>query len=51
MRLSLNGTFRAFVGDNLPEKQRTLGFAMQSFSLVWCRVGSLLPYIFTNVFG
>jgi maltose/moltooligosaccharide transporter len=23
--------FRAFVGDNLPEKQRTMGFAMQSF--------------------
>jgi maltose/moltooligosaccharide transporter len=25
--------FRAFVGDNLPEKQRTMGFAMQSFLL------------------
>ena len=23
--------FRAFVGDNLPAKQRTMGFAMQSF--------------------
>jgi maltose/moltooligosaccharide transporter len=23
--------FRAFVGDSLPEKQRTMGFAMQSF--------------------
>ena len=23
--------FRAFVGDNLPSKQRTTGFAMQSF--------------------
>jgi hypothetical protein len=29
----LDGTFRAFVGDNLPESQRTLGFAMQSFLL------------------
>lgn len=23
--------FRAFVGDNLPSEQRTMGFAMQSF--------------------
>ncbi len=44
--------FRAFVGDNLPEKQRTLGFAMQSFFIgIGAVVGSLLPYIFTNVFG
>ena len=44
--------FRAFVGDNLPEKQRTLGFAMQSFFIgLGAVVGSLLPYIFTNVFG
>jgi maltose/moltooligosaccharide transporter len=27
--------FRAFVGDNLPEKQRTMGFAMQSFFMDW----------------
>lgn len=44
--------FRAFVGDNLPEKQRTLGFAMQSFFIgIGAVVGSALPYIFTNVFG
>jgi len=44
--------FRAFVGDNLPEKQRTLGFAMQSFFIgIGAVVGSLLPYAFTNWFG
>ena len=44
--------FRAFVGDNLPDKQRTLGFAMQSFFIgTGAVVGSLLPYMFTNWFG
>jgi maltose/moltooligosaccharide transporter len=44
--------FRAFVGDNLPERQRTLGFAMQSFFIgIGAVVGSLLPYMFTNWFG
>jgi maltose/moltooligosaccharide transporter len=44
--------FRAFVGDNLPEKQRTLGFAMQSFFIgLGAVVGSALPYIFTNWIG
>ncbi len=44
--------FRAFVGDNLPENQRTLGFAMQSFFIgIGAVVGSALPYIFTNWFG
>ena len=44
--------FRAFVGDNLPDRQRTLGFAMQSFFIgVGAVVGSLLPYMFTNWFG
>lgn len=44
--------FRAFVGDNLPAKQRTLGFAMQSFFIgTGAVVGSLLPYLFTNLFG
>ncbi|HEX8575719.1 MAG TPA: MFS transporter [Flavobacterium sp.] len=44
--------FRAFVGDNLPEKQRTLGFAMQSFFIgLGAVVGSALPYIFTNIIG
>tara|TARA_R100001369_G_scaffold26921_1_gene48646 strand:+ start:49416 stop:50936 length:1521 start_codon:yes stop_codon:yes gene_type:complete len=44
--------FRAFVGDNLPERQRTLGFSMQSFFIgIGAVVGSLLPYMFTNWFG
>lgn len=44
--------FRAFVGDNLSEKQRTLGFAMQSFFIgIGAVVGSLLPYVFTNWIG
>lgn len=44
--------FRAFVGDNLHERQRTLGFSMQSFFIgVGAVVGSLLPYMFTNWFG
>ena len=44
--------FRAFVGDNLPESQRTLGFAMQSFFIgLGAVVGSALPYIFTNYIG
>ena len=44
--------FRAFVGDNLAEKQRTLGFAMQSFFIgLGAVVGSALPYVFTNWFG
>lgn len=44
--------FRAFVGDNLPNRQRTLGFAMQSFFIgIGAVVGSALPYIFTNWFG
>lgn len=41
--------FRAFVGDNLPNEQRTLGFAMQSFFIgIGAVVGSLLPWIFSN---
>lgn len=44
--------FRAFVGDNLPERQRTLGFAMQSFFIgLGAVVGSALPYVFTNWIG
>ncbi len=44
--------FRAFVGDNLPERQRTLGFAMQSFFIgIGAVVGSALPYVFTNWFN
>ncbi len=44
--------FRAFVGDNLPDEQRTLGFAMQSFFIgIGAVVASALPWIFTNWFG
>ena len=44
--------FRAFVGDNLPSKQRTSGFAMQSFFIgVGAVVASALPYIMTNWLG
>ncbi|MEZ4888716.1 MAG: MFS transporter [Chitinophagales bacterium] len=44
--------FRAFVGDMLPNEQRTDGFAMQSFFIgVGAVVASALPYIFTNWFG
>jgi len=38
--------FRAFVGDNLPDEQRTLGFAMQSFFIgIGAVVASFLPYM------
>lgn len=44
--------FRAFVGDMLPSKQRTTGFAMQSFFIgTGAVVASLLPYMMTNWFG
>ncbi|WP_395045220.1 MFS transporter [Flavobacterium sp.] len=40
--------FRAFVGDNLSEKQRTTGFAMQSFFIgIGAYFASKLPLIFT----
>jgi maltose/moltooligosaccharide transporter len=40
--------FRAFVGDNLPESQRTKGFAMQSFFIgIGAYVASKLPKILT----
>src|SRR5688572_20428780 len=43
--------FRAFVGDNLPSRQRTTGFAMQSFFIgTGAVVASSLPYVFTNWF-
>ena len=43
--------FRAFVGDNLPSRQRTSGFAMQSFFIgIGAIVASSLPYVFTNWF-
>jgi len=44
--------FRAFVGDNLPADQRTLGFSMQSFFIgLGAVVGSILPYVLTNTLG
>jgi maltose/moltooligosaccharide transporter len=44
--------FRAFVGDKLPDDQRTKGFAMQSFFIgTGAVVASMLPWMFTNWFG
>jgi maltose/moltooligosaccharide transporter len=44
--------FRAFVGDNLSEDQRTTGFAMQSFFIgTGAVVASMLPFIVTQFFG
>ncbi|WP_017462084.1 MFS transporter [Dyella ginsengisoli] len=41
--------FRAFVGDQLPPKQRPLGYAMQSvFIGVGAVVASFLPYVLTR---
>jgi len=43
--------FRAFVADMLPEKQRTRGFAMQSFFIgLGAVVASALPWMLTNFF-
>ncbi len=43
--------FRAFVADNLPESQRTRGFAMQSFFIgIGAIVASALPWMMTNWF-
>ncbi|HZL12153.1 MAG TPA: MFS transporter [Prolixibacteraceae bacterium] len=44
--------FRAFVGDMLPGKQRTAGFAMQSFFIgTGAVVASALPWVLTNWFN
>lgn len=41
--------FRAFVGDMLPDDQRTLGFTMQSFFIgIGAFVASWMPYILAN---
>jgi maltose/moltooligosaccharide transporter len=41
--------FRAFIGDMLPDEQRTKGFAMQTFFIgISSVVASALPYMFTN---
>ena len=42
--------FRAFVGDNLPDSQRTKGFAMQSFFIgIGAYVASKLPNLLTYI--
>ncbi|HMU47283.1 MAG TPA: MFS transporter [Chitinophagaceae bacterium] len=42
--------FRAFVGDMLPDSQRTTGFAMQSFFIgIGAVISSLLPTILTKM--
>jgi maltose/moltooligosaccharide transporter len=41
--------FRAFVGDMLPDEQRTQGFAMQSFFIgTGAVIASVLPWVMTN---
>ncbi len=55
MDASINVTmepFRAFVGDMLPHRQRTRGFAMQSFFIgAGGGLSSAMPWILTNLFG
>ena len=55
MDASLNITmepFRAFVGDNLPDRQRTRGYAMQSFFIgVGAVIAGALPWVMTNWLG
>ncbi|MGF1543549.1 MAG: MFS transporter [Parvularculaceae bacterium] len=55
MDASINVTmepFRAFVGDMLPHRQRTTGFAMQSFFIgVGAVFASALPPVLANWFG
>lgn len=44
--------FRAFVGDNLPDEQRTSGYAMQTFFIgAGAVLASCLPWILTNIFA
>ncbi len=41
--------FRAFVADNLPSEQRTIGYSMQSFFIgIGAVIASALPYMLTN---
>lgn len=55
MDASLNITmepFRAFVGDNLPDRQRTMGYAMQSFFIgTGAVIAGALPWVMTNWLG
>ena len=52
MDASINVTMepmRAFVGDMLPDEQRTTGFAVQTFFIgASSIIGSLMPYLLTN---
>jgi maltose/moltooligosaccharide transporter len=52
MDASINVTmqpFRAFIGDMLPDEQRTKGFAVQTFFIgASSIIASLLPYVFTE---
>lgn len=54
MDASINVTMepmRAFVGDMLPDEQRTTGFAVQTFFIGASSViGSLMPFLLTNAF-
>lgn len=54
MDASINVTmepFRAYVGDNLPDEQRTTGFAMQSFFIgIGAVFASALPWMLSNWF-
>lgn len=44
--------FRAFVGDNLPDRQRTMGYAMQSFFIgIGAVIAGALPWAMTNWMG
>jgi maltose/moltooligosaccharide transporter len=44
--------FRAFVGDMLPDEQRTRGFAMQSFFIgTGAVIASAMPWMMANWFG
>lgn len=55
MDASINVTmepFRAFVGDMMPQRQRTLGFAAQSFFIgIGAVFASALPWMLTNWFA
>jgi maltose/moltooligosaccharide transporter len=55
MDASINITmqpFRAFIGDMLPDAQRTQGFAMQTFFIgVSSVVASVCPWVFTKWLG
>jgi len=52
MDASINVTmqpFRAFIGDMLPDEQRTIGFAMQTFFIgISSVVASICPWLFAN---